>query len=89
MALCNLERTNVNSMIKTSIRAALASFFWWNSWERYWKYEECIEQAASSCIAADGANLTSGGLIWMLPAFYFSLRVVISVCGYLLRRRKA
>lgn len=44
---------SVKSMIKMTIRAVLASHFSWLSWERYWKYQECIDQAALSCIAAE------------------------------------
>jgi hypothetical protein len=86
-----MERGEVlvwTNRIKMILRAALACLFGWLSWERYWKYEDCIKQAASSCIAADGANLTSGGLIWMLPAVYFSLRVVIGLFWPLLRPGK-
>lgn len=43
---------------------ALAALSGWLFNARYWKWRDCIREAASSCITPDGANLTSGGLLW-------------------------
>jgi hypothetical protein len=47
------------------VLSALAA---WLFYARYWKWRECIREAASSFITPDGQNLTSGGLIWGLIA---------------------
>jgi hypothetical protein len=47
---------------------ALAAFFAWLFYVRYWKWRDCIGEALSSCITPDGANLTSGGMLWGLIA---------------------
>ena len=54
------------------IFSILAGFFWWLFYERYYQYKECIEAAASSCLTAQGDNLTSGGMLWALPASILS-----------------
>lgn len=54
------------------IFSIVAGFFWWLFYERYYKYKECIETAASSCLTTQGDNLTSGGMIWAVPALILS-----------------
>ncbi|MBP6621668.1 MAG: hypothetical protein KA194_05200 [Alcaligenes sp.] len=54
------------------IVSILAGFFWWLFYERYYQYKECIEAAASSCLTAQGDNLTSGGMLWAAPAMLLS-----------------
>lgn len=53
-------------------------FFVWLFYERYWRWRDCIEAAASSCITPDGANLTSGGMIWgFFAVIFLSLPLVV------------
>ncbi len=54
------------------IFSMLAGLFWWLFYERYYRHQACIEAAASSCLTAQGANLTSAGMVWALPAFILS-----------------
>ena len=44
----------------------------WLFYTRYWAWRDCIREAASSCITPDGANLTSGGMLWGLFAGVFA-----------------
>ncbi len=39
---------------------------------RYWRWRDCIAQAHSSCVTPGGDNLTTGGMIWVLPAMIFA-----------------
>ena len=51
----------------------LAAFFSWAFYTRYWQWRACIEEALSSCVTPDGANLIEGGAIWSVPAVLFFL----------------
>lgn len=65
----------------------LAAFFSWAFYTRYWRWRACIEEALSSCVTPDGANLIEGGAIWSVPAVLF---LVLGVRGLLrLVRRSA
>ena len=65
-------------MILPGIFLALALFFAWLFYIRYWKYRDCIEAAESSCILPDGDSLTSGGFVWGLFAILFAVAVLVS-----------
>lgn len=62
----------LKSTIGLIIFSSLAGFFWWLFYERYYRYKDCIETAASSCLNAQGDNLIGAGMVWALPAFIFS-----------------
>jgi hypothetical protein len=47
---------------------ALATLLGWLFYERYWKWRDCILEAASSCVTPDGQNLIAGGMLWGLLA---------------------
>ena len=53
------------------LHLALAGFFAWAFYVRYWRWRECIDEASSSCVTPDGDNLTAGGAFWLLPACIF------------------
>lgn len=56
----------------------IAAGFFWLFITRYWLYRDCIDAAASSCIAADGANLIAGGAMWIVPAIIFAVLALVS-----------
>jgi len=62
--------------ISLCVCLALSGFFGYISYIRYWKYAEEIDQAGSSYISPDGANLISGGVIWTLPFLFFGLAAI-------------
>ncbi|WPG39382.1 hypothetical protein [Variovorax sp. EBFNA2] len=68
--------------------AAAAGFFWWAFYERYYKHRDCIEAAASSCVAADGANLIGAGAAWSVLAGLLTC-VSVFCLAVVLRRRRA
>ncbi len=59
-------------LTKALIYGALSAFFAYAYYTRYWAYEDCIKAAKSSCITEDGANLTSGGMVWFFPSVFFA-----------------
>jgi hypothetical protein len=50
---------------------AIAAFFAWAFYIRYWKWRDCIAQALSSCAVEEAANATDGGRIWGVFAVVF------------------
>ena len=67
------------SLVATICFAMLCGVFSFISYIRYWEYAEEIEQVQSSYLAPDGANLTSGGIIWTVPAGFFGLLTIGSL----------
>lgn len=61
------------SDLKTAAALLLAGFCLWLFHERYWTWRDCIAEARSSCLTPGGDNLTSGGMIWIVPATTFGL----------------
>lgn len=78
--------SSLRSALLSILFAVAAGFFWWLFYERYYKYKDCIEASASSCITADGANLTSGGAIWSVIALVLS-GFTAYYLGVLIRKR--
>lgn len=44
---------------------------------RFWKWRDCLEQAASSCRTPDGDILIFGGVFWIIPAIFFLIMYAI------------
>ncbi|WP_082766434.1 hypothetical protein [Paramesorhizobium deserti] len=57
----------------------LALLFAYISYERYWRWRDCIAQSSSSCGTPDGANLTASGSLWILPAGLFLILAALSL----------
>lgn len=53
---------------KLVVPAAGAALFGWLFYVRFWKWRDCIEEAASSCVTPDGDNLIGAGALWAVPA---------------------
>lgn len=54
--------------LRLLLPAAGAVMFGWLFYVRYWKWRDCIEAAASSCVTPDGDNLIGAGAFWAVPA---------------------
>ncbi len=52
------------------VNLTISLFFFCLFYIRYWKWRDCIAQA-SSCLTSDGNNLTTGGIVWIVPALFF------------------
>lgn len=68
---------NLKTRERIGILIFTSGFFWWLFWDRYLKYADCIEAANSSCVTNDGDNLTSAGMIWLVPALVFAVLALI------------
>lgn len=65
---------------------ALAACFWVAFHERYYRYKDCIDALTnSSCLTADGSNVTAGGAIWSLFALASTL-AALGCLGVAIRR---
>ena len=42
--------------------------FGWLFYTRFWKWRDCIAEAASSCVTPDGDNVIGAGALWIIPA---------------------
>jgi hypothetical protein len=81
MAVCSLVVTAFLYAIFTRstwyaggvICAALATLFARLFYERYWKWRDCMAEAASSCVTPDGNDLTVGGAFWSVFAVLFAI----------------
>jgi hypothetical protein len=67
---------------------ALATFFAWAFYVRFWEHRDCIAAALSSCVTDDGDNLIFGGVFWALPAALFGLVGLGCLRAYLATRAK-
>jgi hypothetical protein len=70
-------------MVKPLLFGMIGLIFAWLFYERYWKWHSCIDQALSSCVTPDGANLTSGGMMWGVLSAVF---IALAMLSLLLRR---
>lgn len=59
----------------------LAAFFAWLFYERYWKWRDCIREAVSSCVTAEGDNLIPGGAMWSVFAGLFLVLALAAAWG--------
>lgn len=71
--------------MKSVLYAFAGLFFTWLFYERFWKWRDCIDEALSSCITPEGANLTSGGIFWGLFAIVF---FILAPFAFIRRRSK-
>jgi cell division protein FtsX len=62
----------------TFLLALVAGLFSALFYERYWKWREFINASNSSFRTPDGANLTSGGALWLVLAVAFVVLATIS-----------
>jgi hypothetical protein len=74
------------SVVFFTIFTCLSAFFWYAFYERYLKYADCIAEVVNGSCIRDDSNTTSAGIIWSVPALFFALLAVISLCIVLYRR---
>ena len=77
-----MDKSNRFHLTRSALYLLISSFFGFAFYIRYWKHRDCINEALSSCITADGNNLTSGGMFWILPAMiflFFGLRRIVAL----------
>ncbi len=76
----------VGQSIKIAIYFSLSAFFGFAFYVRYWSYRECIQAVKSSCATEGGANLISGGMLWVVPCFIFLVLSIYQSVKFIGRR---
>jgi hypothetical protein len=66
------------------VHFTIAAFFAYAFYDRFWRWRHEISQINTSFITADGANVTSGGMFWILPAGIFAILGLLRVARYAL-----
>lgn len=66
------------------IHLSIAGFFAYAFYERFWLWRHEISQVNTSFITPDGANVTSGGMFWILPAGIFAILGFLRIARYAL-----
>lgn len=60
----------------------LAVFFSIAFYDRFWLWRHEIDEVKSSYMTPDGANVTSSGMLWAVPALLFFLSGVRRTISY-------
>ena len=60
----------------------LAAFFAYAFYDRFWLWRHEISQVNSGFLTPEGANVTSGGMFWILPAIVFAVLGGLRVARY-------
>lgn len=62
-----------SSLFVAIIHVSLATFFGICFYDRFWVWRNEIAQVKTSFITPDGSNVTSAGMVWVIPASVFAL----------------
>ena len=76
------------SYILMTVCLFISFFFFYVFYVRYWKWRDCIEAAASSCITPEGDILIGGGTFWIVPAVVFLLLFAVILGWNFWRKRR-
>ena len=82
-----IYRSPVSRLLMT-VCLFFSSFFFYLFYVRYWKWRDCIEAAASSCITPEGDILIGGGAFWIVPAVVFFLLFAVIFGWNFWRKRR-
>jgi hypothetical protein len=63
-------------------QASLAAFFGYAFYDRFWAWRDHIAEVETSYVTPEGANVTSGGMIWIVPAFVFAVLFGLRIYRY-------
>lgn len=66
---------------RTVVFALVACFFGYVFYIRYWIWRDCIAVSQSSCVTADGSNVTDGGMVWGVIALGLLAAALIAQFG--------
>lgn len=56
----------------SAIHFSIATCFGIAFYDRFWKWRHEIEQVNSSFMTPEGSNVTSGGIVWIIPTIIFA-----------------
>jgi hypothetical protein len=69
-------------LIVAAIHFGIASFFVYAFYDRFWRWRHELSQVNTSFTTPDGADVTSSGVFWILPACVFAILGVLRVARY-------
>jgi hypothetical protein len=81
------EKGKTRHLIFAVIHFGIAGFFAYAFYDRFWRWRPELSQVDTSFITPDGANVTSGGMFWILPAGVFAILGILRVVRYDWSRR--
>jgi hypothetical protein len=64
------------------VHFGFAVLFGFCFYDRFWAWRKEIAQVKTSFITPDGINVTSGGMVWAVPATVFACLGVIRIARY-------
>lgn len=76
------ENRKSRHLIFAVIYLGIAGFFAYAFYDRFWQWRHELSQVATSFNTPDGANVTSGGMFWILPAGVFAILGVLRVARW-------
>jgi hypothetical protein len=76
-------------LVIAAIHLSLAAFFGYAFYNRFWEWRHEIAEVNTSYLTPDGANVTSGGMLWIFPAFIFALLFAVRIYRYAVPSHRA
>jgi hypothetical protein len=78
----NQNNRSWRHLVIAAIHLSLAAFFGYAFHDRFWAWRHEIAEVNTSYLTPDGANVTSGGMLWVFPAFIFALLFAVRIYRY-------
>lgn len=76
------DKRNPNHLIFAVMHFGMAGFLAYAFYDRFWRWRHEISQVKTSFITPEGANVTSSGMFWILPAGIFAILGILRVVRY-------
>lgn len=77
------EKGRPSHLIFAVIHFCITGFFACAFYDRFWRWRDELSQVETSFATPDGANVTSGGMFWILPAGIFAIFGTLRVVRYM------
>ena len=78
----NPEKRSLRRLVVAAIHFSFAPLFGYAFYERFWAWRHEIAQVKTSFVTPDGGNVTSAGMLWIVPAFIFAALGVVRLFRY-------
>jgi hypothetical protein len=80
----NRSNSSARHLVFTAIYLGLAALFGYIFYDRFWVWRHEIAHVQTSFLTPDGTNVTSAGMIWIIPASIFAALFVVRVLRFAL-----
>ncbi|RBP37640.1 hypothetical protein DES53_11322 [Roseimicrobium gellanilyticum] len=77
-----LSGKRIGHLVFAAIYLGAAGFFAYAFYDRFWKWRDELSQVSTSFTTPDGANVSSSGMIWILPAGIFAILGFLRIARY-------